>query len=269
MKRVFGVGCLFFLWVAGPAFAEPVASSECADCHSETDGDIAGVTEASLVGSAHEGFDCVDCHADIVELPHEEDLAPVSCGNCHSSEAEIYVGHGRVALGADPDIPNCADCHGSHEIRPSTDEASLVHSRNLPDTCGRCHRDTDLAKAHDIKLKRAVEVYETSVHGHATLGGVLTFAASCNDCHSTGGTAHRILSPGDPASTINHFNIPKTCGKCHEQIEREYWEGVHGQLTSRGETDSPVCTTCHGEHGILQHDDPRARVSPTNTNFHQ
>jgi cytochrome b subunit of formate dehydrogenase len=248
---------------AEPSAAQPVASAECAECHAEADDEIPQITEASLEGSVHEGFDCVDCHADVVELPHDEDLAPVTCGSCHEDDAAVYVSHGRVAVGADPDIPICQSCHGSHDIRPSSDEESRVHSRNLPDTCGRCHRDVDLAKAHDIKLKRPVEVYETSVHGKATLGGALTFAATCNDCHSTGGTAHRILGPGDPASTINHFNIPKTCGKCHESIAREYWEGIHGQLTARGETDTPVCTTCHGEHGILPHDDPRARVSPT------
>lgn len=248
---------------AGAATAQAPTTSDCLDCHAEVDEDTPLVPAAALDGSAHEGFACTDCHGGIDELPHEETLAKVSCGDCHEDEAAVYTVHGRVGVGDDPDIPNCASCHGSHGIRPSSDPKSLVHSRNLPSTCGACHQNTDLAKAHDIKLKRPVEVYETSVHGQATLGGSLTFAATCNDCHSTGGTAHRILGPGDPQSMINHFNIPATCGKCHETIEREYWEGIHGQLTARGETDTPVCTTCHGEHGILPHDDPRARVSPT------
>jgi formate dehydrogenase gamma subunit len=88
-------------------------------------------------------------------------------------------------------------------------------------------------------------------------------AATCNDCHSTGGSAHRILGPGCLESTINHFQIPQTCGKCHANIEKDYWEGIHGILTARGETDTPVCTHCHGEHGILRTKDPRSRVSPT------
>jgi len=107
-----------------------------------------------------------------------------------------------------------------------------------------------------------VEVFKSSVHGQASLGGVY-LAATCNDCHSTGGSAHRILPPGFVESTINHFNIPRTCGKCHRAIESDYWEGIHGKLARRGETDSPVCTDCHGEHGILATDDPRSPVSPT------
>src|SRR5262245_50388759 len=195
--------------------AAAVSSSECLECPAEVDPDVPHVTAADLVGSVHDGLDCVDCHAAITELPHDEKVAPVACGSCHADEAAVYVNHGRAKVGVDPDIPTCAGCHGTHRILPSSDAKSRVNPRNLPDTCGRCHRDTNLAKAHDIKLKRPVEVYEASVHGRATLRGGVDFAATCNDCHSTGGTAHRILGPGDPLSSINHFNIPKTCGKCH------------------------------------------------------
>jgi len=86
-------------------------------------------------------------------------------------------------------------------------------------------------------------------------------AATCNDCHSSGGTAHKILSPGHPDSSINHFEIPRTCGKCHQGVENDFWEGIHGKLVARGETDSPVCTSCHGEHGIISPKDPRSPVS--------
>jgi cytochrome b subunit of formate dehydrogenase len=40
-------------------------------------------------------------------------------------------------------------------------------------------------------------------------------------------------------------------------------ESTHGKLVSRSETDAPVCTSCHGEHGIISPDDPRSPVSPT------
>jgi cytochrome b subunit of formate dehydrogenase len=38
---------------------------------------------------------------------------------------------------------------------------------------------------------------------------------------------------------------------------------VHGQAAARGETDTPVCTDCHGDHSILPVSDPRSPVSPT------
>ncbi|MBD3335614.1 MAG: cytochrome B, partial [Candidatus Eisenbacteria bacterium] len=101
-----------------------------------------------------------------------------------------------------------------------------------------------------------------SIHGRAALGGIYS-AATCNDCHSTGGDAHKILPPGNIESTINHFNITQTCGKCHRYIAQDYKEGIHGELTARGEVESPICTTCHGEHNILLTDDPRSPVSPS------
>ncbi|MDH5386128.1 MAG: cytochrome b/b6 domain-containing protein [Candidatus Aminicenantes bacterium] len=137
---------------------------------------------------------------------------------------------------------------------------SKTHPSNVPETCAKCHEDINLTQKYQILIEHPIEIYKSSVHGLATESGV-DVAATCNDCHSTGGTAHRILSPGDPDSTINHFNIPKTCGKCHEGIETEFWEGIHGQLVARGETDSPVCTNCHGEHGIISPNDPRSPVS--------
>ncbi len=244
-----------------PSSSELPTSEDCAMCHAARDEEIPAASDSMVALSSHAGFECLDCHADIVELPHEEKLAGVACGACHDAEAALYTTHGRGILGETEDLPECADCHGTHGILPSTDNRSAVHPLHLPATCGRCHEDIDLAKKHDIRLKRPVEVYESSIHGRATREGI-TVAATCTDCHSTEGTAHRILGPGDPSSSINHFNVPHTCGKCHRSIEQDYWEGIHGRLTARGETDTPVCTHCHGEHGILSTKDPRSRVSP-------
>jgi len=257
------IPALLFAALLGPApaFAQAPTNEDCAMCHAAGDAEIPAATDSMVALSAHAGFGCLDCHADIVEVPHAEELAPVPCAACHDAEAEIYKMHGRGVVGETEDIPECADCHGSHGILPSSDNNSAVHPLHLPATCGRCHEDVDLAKKHDIQLKRPVEVYETSVHGKATKGGIYV-AATCTDCHSMAGTAHRIFGPGDPESSINHFNIPHTCGKCHASIEQDYWEGIHGRLTARGETDTPVCTHCHGEHGILSPKDPRSRVSP-------
>lgn len=255
---VFGAGAS----LTAIARAEPPSAEDCAVCHGGDEEGFPVVTSAMVAGSVHDGLGCLDCHAGIDETPHADSLPPVDCGTCHGDVAQIYTKHGRGIVGTTEDLPSCADCHGTHEILGAANQSSSVHPMNLPRTCARCHEDINLAKKHDIQLKKPVESYEASIHGHATAGGV-PLAASCNDCHSSNGTAHRILGPGDPESAINHFRIPNTCGKCHGTIAEDYWAGIHGQLTARGESDSPVCTHCHGEHGILPVDDPRARVSPT------
>ncbi len=270
-KKSFGslifFGILFVILFMSPGLAW---SQACLECHGDltlATKDSAGheislyVSDSTYKASAHGGMECTSCHTGISEIPHSEILPKVNCGDCHSSETETYKQHGTLMVGLGADIPSCADCHGKHNILAPDDRESTVNPLNLPTTCGRCHEDVNLVKKHQIPMEKPVEVFESSVHGKASLGGVY-LAATCNDCHSSGGTAHMILPPGDARSSINHFNIPKTCGRCHKSIEHDYWDGIHGKLTAQGETDSPVCTECHGEHGILAPTDPRSPVSP-------
>ncbi len=271
--RTFTLAMCFTLCVAGFLFGqaasldeeeyEPIDSSVCADCHEvSSHGSIFG---EDLEHSVHDGLECLDCHVDRDTAPHRQLEEPFyvgceGCRTCHDDASEQYTGHGRAQRGTCEDMPHCSDCHGDHDILPSSVKRSKTHPVELPHTCGNCHENLDITKKYDILIDHPIEIYQTSVHGQATKGGVYV-AATCNDCHSTGGTAHRILAPGSAESSINHFNIPQTCGKCHKGVESDFWEGIHGKLVSRGETDAPVCTDCHGEHGILSPDDPRSPVS--------
>jgi len=254
-----GVAALLLL-CATAVWAQDWSREDCLDCHSEPDGDMPVTTLEEMAKSVHVDFECTDCHMDIGDLPHEETLAPVNCGECHDDVSDQYERHGFGRVGVDPDIPTCTDCHATHDIRLVTDKASRVNPLNLPETCGNCHEDSDFTESHGIRFKHPVKVYTNSVHGKAALGGIYS-AATCNDCHSTDGSSHKILPPGDITSTINHFNIAATCGKCHKYIEQDYREGIHGVLTERGQVESPICTTCHGEHNILLTSDPRSPVS--------
>ncbi len=258
MKSKIFLWGIAFIILCGPIRA--VENGDCLGCHESTQNEKLKTYDSAHAVSVHADMACTDCHSAITEVPHPENLAPVNCGDCHDDAVKIYTHHGRQPVGSDPDIPDCAACHGKHDIKAVSDKNSTVNPQNLPETCGRCHENIDLTEKHEILYGKAVEVYRSSVHGRAALGGVYV-AATCNDCHSTGGTAHRILGPGHSESSINHFNIPKTCGKCHQNVEKDYWEGIHGKLVERGEVDSPVCTDCHGEHGIISPRDPESRVS--------
>ncbi|MBI4716994.1 MAG: cytochrome b/b6 domain-containing protein [Planctomycetes bacterium] len=249
---------------------------KCGDCHGEsTDARQAAPPEELLKESIHKRLECTDCHTSIsaenLDLnsgrPHGGSPKPVDCGSCHEAEKEIYAKHGRLAIDRDPDVPKCWSCHGSHDVQPSSDRRARVHPTNLPGTCRECHANVDLVKRHDVLRLLPILTYQSSVHGTATRKGIYV-AASCNDCHSARGpdgkrTAHRILGPADPDSPVFHFSIPDTCGQCHDPVTRDYWEGIHGQLVKRGAVDAPVCTHCHGEHGIVSPRDTRSPVSAT------
>lgn len=241
---------------------ENIDSGTCVECHEKSEHDT--VIADDISHSAHDGLECLDCHNDKGTMPHKDDKSFMvnweGCITCHENEGEEYTIHGRAAHADDEEIPTCSDCHGGHDILPSTARLSKTNPINLPDTCGTCHTDLDLIERHNIRTDHPLAIYESSIHGRAVKGGLLT-AAACNDCHSGEGTAHRIYSQGNPNSSINHFNIPDTCGQCHEQSTKDYWNGIHGQLIKRGDANSPVCTNCHGEHGIISPKDPRSPVS--------
>ncbi len=218
-------------------------------------------------------MDCTDCHASISHnqvdptspRPHGEDVSLVSCGDCHDEEAELYLKHGRLTVGTDADIPKCSDCHGTHDILPVSDDRSRVHPNHLCETCTACHMDVNLLKNHHVLRDEPIKLYQGSIHGRM-IKGRSRVAAACIDCHSPRSegelpTAHRILSPSDPDSSVYHFTVPSTCGKCHQAVAKDYLAGVHGQLVLRGDMDAPVCTHCHGEHGILPVSDLRSPVS--------
>ncbi|MCJ7579201.1 MAG: hypothetical protein MUP98_01550, partial [Candidatus Aminicenantes bacterium] len=246
---------------AGQEDYEPLAEDSCLGCHETGKNDVA--IEGALSQSIHAGFGCIDCHSEKNTMPHKESDIKVGlegCSACHESEAEEYKVHGRLGLKEDADLPTCTVCHGDHDILPSTEVASKTYPGNLPKTCGSCHADIDMIEKHQIRENHPINIYDNSIHGKSVQGGLME-AATCNDCHSTEGTAHQIYSQGNPNSSINHFNIPDTCGKCHEVETKEYWDGIHGQLAKRGDTETPVCTHCHGEHGIISPSDPASPVS--------
>ncbi len=252
---------IFILMLATGSMAGDIPDQVCADCHHDTGGEPAEVSHMTLAGSMHEDLSCTDCHTGITSVPHSQTLAKPDCGACHEDSVHDYKQHGRGIVGINEAVPDCQDCHGSHQILNHLDTKSSVHPSNLPVTCGVCHEDQDFIAGQDIRFKHPVEVYESGVHGKTTAGGN-DVAASCNDCHGTGGSGHAILPPGHVESTINFFNISATCGQCHGTIQKEYEEGIHGELVARGDVSSPTCTHCHGEHGILEADDPRSPVSP-------
>jgi hypothetical protein len=262
-----GATLIVLLISAAPSWAQ-IGDSDCLSCHSDsalTVTDSSGVERslfvdvAKMENSVHAGFECVTCHADVAEIPHAEHLAPAACATCHESAveevAESVHGESQAAGAASPDVPACGDCHGSHEIRGRTDSLSWVNPRQLAFTCARCHANPALVQKYHIPIKDPFKAYSNSVHGRLTMAGVDS-AATCSSCHGN----HKIFAANNPASKVFHFNIPQTCGQCHQAITKEYNDSVHGIAVARGSTDSPVCTDCHTEHGI---ESPKVASAPT------
>ena len=103
----------------------------CTDCHGEHV--IAGVkTPGSHVAPANLPATCAQCHA-AQRIITKYQLAP----NVFSTYIESF--HGLALQGGNATVANCASCHGTHDILPSSDPLSTVNPKELATTCGRCH----------------------------------------------------------------------------------------------------------------------------------
>jgi len=144
------------------------AKSTCRNCHDEQSRALGvGVHRLTVVpeGSTEETPGpkplCGDCHGnhDISALTeaggedHEAGRAAIHkdgwqvCGRCHEDRWESYDDyyHGAAyKLGAE-DAPACWDCHGWHDIHPSSERSSRVNEAHLVETCGQsgCHSGVD------------------------------------------------------------------------------------------------------------------------------
>ncbi|HEX4786755.1 MAG TPA: cytochrome b/b6 domain-containing protein [Candidatus Sulfotelmatobacter sp.] len=249
--------------------AKPTAD-ECLACHSDASltHDVNGKPVSLHVDPQHfkdsihgSMFTCVDCHTDVKSAAHETTPLKISCATCHADEQAAYDRsfHGKAVKAGNNQAATCVDCHGSpHELLPASDPKSRVHHSNIPATCGACHSQKFVMNDAG-QSAQMVASYEASVHGHAVSAGSEK-AAVCTDCHGT----HEILDAKDAKSPIFKFNVPTTCGQCHDTISKEFQQSIHGQAIAKGNWQAPVCTDCHGIHSIKAHTDPNSPVSAQN-----
>jgi formate dehydrogenase gamma subunit len=139
--------------------------STCGKCHSaESNQFVQSVHGIALARGVSRTPNCTDCHGiHKIVTPVENDtngaksptvaVGTQSCANCHEGvmlSSEFGVAgervksyrdsyHGLASQFGSNVVANCASCHGVHNIFPSTDARSMIHSANLARTCGQCH----------------------------------------------------------------------------------------------------------------------------------
>jgi len=209
------------------------------------------VDKAEIRESIHQNIPCVKCHSDIdprLDRPCEPS-GSVDCSNCHAKISEEYYasGHGQAFLAESPQAPHCTTCHGDHDTKSHSEEVALVYRANVPDLCGKCHRQGGSAtQAADLAEVRVLNDYSRSVHGRGLTEKGLLPSAICIDCHSS----HMILKHTDDRSTVYQSNLAATCGGCHRGIYKQYIKSVHYSTDPREKKDFPNCARCHSSHKI-------------------
>ncbi len=147
---------------------------------------------------------CTDCHGEhLISAPSSPDSSVyplrvvVTCSKCHASERiETEYGlpkerletyresyHGIANRFGDVTVANCASCHGSHDIRASSDPKSSVNKKNLPRTCGKCHSGANKnfakGKIHVVitKHEQSVLYYVSNAFKWLTIGTMMALIA--------------------------------------------------------------------------------------------
>jgi cytochrome b subunit of formate dehydrogenase len=97
---------------------------------------------------------CADCHsAHSVGKPSSSAVKlaiTANCGGCHEQAYRSYRAtyHGQIATLGFAYTAKCFDCHGSHDIEPSTDAKARMHVDNRLEACQKCHSGKkDIPKA--------------------------------------------------------------------------------------------------------------------------
>jgi predicted CXXCH cytochrome family protein len=244
-------------------YDEGVSDKDCLACHAQAvqgaAREIPAVDQQQITHSTHAETRCSQCHtgADAsLKRPCETVIKAVDCSICHAPQVEQHKRgiHGQLLAAGDADAPKCLDCHSGHGTQSKNDATSPTFPKNVPDLCGRCHREGEkAAKRLGSTQTEIMQNYSQSIHGKGLLESGLTVTATCTSCH----TAHEPLPSRDPASSVNPANIPDTCGKCHEGIEKVFLTSIHSpEVTKTGEP-LPVCSTCHTAHTISRTDNEK------------
>ena len=236
----------------GQAFAAGVAGApNCLMCHRH---DIAGMrpSQDTLSRKIEQEKLCLSCHLDNPDVRAR--TSPTS-GFIAAYEKSV---HGTALTHGNAGAANCVDCHGSHEMRKGSDQASLVNRTKIPETCGKCHAGI------------AAE-FQQSVHGGALARGS-TDAPTCTNCHGE----HTIFAHNDPRSPVAAGNVSAQCASCHGSVRLSEKYGIastrpatfsdtyHGLAMKGGSVDVANCSSCHGAHNIKPASDPASTVNKAN-----
>jgi cytochrome b subunit of formate dehydrogenase len=134
----------------------------CATCHENIKAEFMTSIHGQAIGRGNwQAPVCTDCHGiHAIKAPSDptssvsaQQLAKNTCARCHegvrlTQEFDVpgrrtttYLSsyHGLATEGGSNVAANCASCHGSHNILPSSDPRSTISSANLTKTCGQCH----------------------------------------------------------------------------------------------------------------------------------
>ena len=121
-------------------------SATCGTCHHGIQEKFDKSIHSSLVSKSDKPLPmCNDCHSahtiDRTDIKGFKLGVMNTCGKCHEKITATYFDtyHGKVATLGYTKTAKCYDCHGAHDILPTSDPKSHLSRANVVETCQKCH----------------------------------------------------------------------------------------------------------------------------------
>ncbi len=173
--------------------------------------------------AAQKNSDCLACHGD-KSLTTEKKGKTIS----------LFIDQNKFSRSAHQSL-ECITCHEGFNAN------AVPHAEHItPVRCQQCHEGNG---------------YEKSVHQAMVAKGMN--APSCITCHGK----HDVLPGSDLQSPVARQRIPDLCGRCHREVKVRFEASDHGKALAAKMKGAPVCSDCHGEHGVYQISDKNSKVN--------
>lgn len=118
----------------------------CGTCHHGIQEKFEGSIHHTMVGKTTKDLPvCSDCHSSHTIRRADEKGFQLEimekCGRCHAEITRTYFDtyHGKVTQLGYTKTAKCYDCHGAHDILPTSDPRSHLSRENVVATCQKCH----------------------------------------------------------------------------------------------------------------------------------
>jgi hypothetical protein len=160
-----------------------------------------GLTVAANCSSCHSSHD-IRRKRDPESRVNRANVA-ATCGTCHQGIQTLYARsiHAQQVVQGKTGAAVCSDCHTSHRIQRTENDAWRLA---VIEECGTCHVEK-------------IATYRDTYHGKVTELG-FTRVASCSSCHGS----HDILPAHDPQSSVSPQNRVATCRRCHGDANENF-----------------------------------------------
>jgi cytochrome b subunit of formate dehydrogenase len=144
----------------------------------------------------------------------------------------------------------CTGCHQDITAIPHGTEGRIQVG------CVKCHQDLFADAQREGRTRdeeklggvvTQIDRYMHSIHARPSTADQSRTNATCYDCHD----AHYVYPQGSTVRAEWRLEIPRTCGRCHEEQLSQYASSVHGRLVLQdSNAGAAVCSDCHTTHDV-------------------